>query len=59
MDQKRPVFEVMSWPSTELEHWSIFYAIDDKKEGYTPPVKTPDTITIDESKQSFRQLMRR
>lgn len=31
---KRPVFEVMSWPTTELEYWSLFFHLEDN-----PPTK--------------------
>lgn len=29
MEQSRPVFEVMSWPDSELEYWAAFFSIDD------------------------------
>ena len=54
---RRPVFEVMEWPSSELEHWSIFFSIDDNKDKPIITVKTPDTISITESKSRFRELM--
>ena len=54
---KRPVFEVMGWPASELEHWSIFFSIDDNKDKPIITVKTPETITLDESKVKFRELM--
>ena len=53
---KRPVFEVMGWPASELEHWSIFFSIDDNKD---KPIitKTPQTVSLVESKSRFRELM--
>lgn len=54
---KRPVFEVMEWPASELEHWSIFFSIDDNKDKPTIVTKTPDTISLTESKSKFRELM--
>lgn len=55
--QRRPVFEVMSWPASELEYWSIFFSIDDNKDKPTIPEKTRETITIEESKRGFREVM--
>ena len=53
----KPVFEVMEFPSSELEHWSIFFSIDDNKDKPIFTKKTPETVTITESKESFRELM--
>lgn len=55
--QRRPVFEVMEWPSSELEHWSIFFSINDNKDKPIIERKTAETITLRQSKQSFRELM--
>ena len=54
---KRPVFEVMGWPASELEHWSIFFSIDDNKDKPTTITKTPQTVSLVESKSRFRELM--
>ena len=54
---KRPVFEVMEWPASELEHWSIFFSIDDNKDKPIIVTKTPDKISLTESKSKFRELM--
>ena len=54
---KRPVFEVMRWPASELEYWSIFFSIDDNKDKPIITVKTPETISLAESKSKFRELM--
>ena len=54
---KRPVFEVMGWPASELEHWSLFFSIDDNKDKPIIVTKTPETITLAESKVKFRELM--
>lgn len=55
--QNRPVFEVMGWPSSELEHWSIFFSINDNKDKPIIEKKTSESISIKESKNSFRELM--
>lgn len=50
---QRPVFEVMSWPETELTYWSCFFSIDINKD---KPI-TPEP-TLEESKSKLRELMR-
>ena len=55
--QRRPVFEVLGWPSSELEHWSIFFSINDNKDKAIIEKKTAKNITIRESKNSFRETM--
>ncbi len=55
--QNRPVFEVMEWPSSELEHWSIFFSINDNKDKPIIETKTAETISMRESKSAFRDLM--
>ena len=55
---KRPVFEVMGWPASELEHWSLFFSIDDNKDKPIIVTKTPQTASLVESKSRFRELMR-
>jgi hypothetical protein len=47
----------MEWPASELEHWSIFFSIDDNKDKPIITVKTPETISLTESKAKFRELM--
>ena len=54
---KRPVFEVMGWPASELEHWSIFFSIDDNKDKPITITNTPQTVSLVESKSRFRELM--
>lgn len=54
---KRPVFEVMGWPASELEHWSLFFSIDDNKDKPIIVTKTPLTVSLVESKSRFRELM--
>lgn len=55
--QRRPVFEVEGWPSSELEHWSIFFSINDNKDKPIIEKKTAKTISLIESKRAFRELM--
>ena len=50
---KRPAFEVMSYPASELEFWSLSFSITDKPE---LPAKTADEITVNESKGGFREI---
>lgn len=54
---RRPVFEVMEWPSSELEHWSIFFSINDNKDKPIFEKKTTETVTLNESKRGFREVM--
>lgn len=54
---RKPVFEVESWPSSELEHWSIFFSINDNKDKPIIVKKTAETITERESKAAFREMM--
>ena len=55
--QRRPVFEVLEWPRSELEHWSIFFSINDNKDKPIIEKKTAKNITISQSKSSFREMM--
>jgi hypothetical protein len=54
---RRPVFEVMGWPASELEYWSLFFSIDDNKDRPVIVTKTPETVSLVESKSRFRELM--
>lgn len=54
---RKPVFEVEQWPVSELEHWSVFFSINDNKDKPIFVEKKPETITIKESKSSFREMM--
>lgn len=56
MEQSRPVFEVMSWPSSELEYWSIFFSIQDNKDKPIITKKTADEISVHESKAKFKSI---
>lgn len=56
MEQHRPVFEVMSWPSSELEYWSIFFSIQDNKDKPIITTKTADEISVYESKAKFKSI---
>ena len=55
--QRRPVFEVLEWPRSELEHWSIFFSINDNKDKAIIEKKTAKNITLSQSKSSFREMM--
>lgn len=50
---KRPAFEVMKFPASELEFWSLSFSIDDNP---TLPDKTPDEISVAESKAKFKEM---
>jgi len=52
----RPVFEVMSWPSDELEYWSIFFSIDDNKDKPIIVQRKADEISVVESRNQFKQI---
>ncbi len=54
---RKPVFEVESWPVSELEHWAIFFSIDDNNDKPIIVQKTSENISESESKHSFRELM--
>ena len=49
----RPVFEVMQFPATELEYWSLFFSIDDNQDRFIPD---PKTIDVKESIKSFKEV---
>lgn len=55
MDLKKPVFEVMSWPESELEYWQLFYSITEKDKPIIHK-KTADDISVRESKAQFKAL---
>lgn len=50
---KKPAFEVMSYPASELEFWSLSFAITDDP---TLPPLSADEITITESKGKFKEI---
>lgn len=54
MDLKKPVFEVLSWPVSELEYWQL-YSITEKDKPILP-VKTAENTTVAESKAAFREI---
>ena len=60
MSQNRPRFEVMSWPASELEWWSIYFSIKDngdKPNQHKLNEKRAKSITVEQSKQEFKNLM--
>ena len=56
-EQRRPVFEVLEWPSSELEYWSIFFSINDNKDKPIIEKITPKDISLKQSKYAFREVM--
>lgn len=52
---RRPVFEVMSWPDSELEYWSVFFSITPKDKPIINK-RDPKTVTIKESKAAFKAI---
>lgn len=52
---KRPVFEVLSWPASELEYWSVFFSIGPKDKPVIN-VRKAETISLMESKSQFKRL---
>jgi hypothetical protein len=55
IELKRPVFEVMRWPATELEYWSLFFSIGPKDKPIVVK-KNAEQITAAESRNSFRRI---
>jgi hypothetical protein len=55
MHLRRPVFEVMRWPASELEHWSVFFSITPKDKPIITK-KTAEKISVIESKSQFKRL---
>ena len=43
----------MQYPASELEYWSLFFAIDDKPE---KPEVDPKSINVKENVASFKDL---
>lgn len=55
LELKKPVFEVMSWPESELEYWSLFFSITEKDKPIFEK-KKPEEISVTESKAQFKSL---
>ena len=55
MHLRRPVFEVMAWPASELEYWSLFFSITPKDKPIITK-RNPATVTLEESKSQFRRI---
>lgn len=55
MDQGRPVFEVMRWPASELDYWSVFYSIKPTDKPIITK-KAADKVSVTESKAHFKML---
>ena len=54
--QSRPVFEVMSWPDSELEYWSAFFSIDDNND--KPTIKyVEEEVTVEESIDNLKRVL--
>lgn len=55
MHLRRPVFEVMRFPASELEYWALFFSIGPKDK---PIIKKrdPATITVAENKAALRRI---
>lgn len=55
MELQKPVFEVMRWPESELEYWSLFLSI---KPTDKPIITKPkaEHISVKESKSKFKML---
>jgi hypothetical protein len=52
----RPVFEVMSWPDSELEYWSAFFSIDDNND--KPTIKyVEEELTVEESITNLKRVL--
>lgn len=59
---RRPVFEVLEFPAEELEHWSLFFSIDDdlrdkdkRKTLLSQPVLAE--LSVDDAKSEMRKRL--
>ncbi len=50
---RRPVFEVMQYPASELEYWSLYFSIDDNQD---KPIIKQESVSVEASKKAFRKL---
>lgn len=58
--QNRPRFEVLQWPESELEAWSIYFSIQDNGDKPNKAElidKATKSISVKESKAQFKELM--
>ena len=49
----KPVFEVMSWPASELEYWECFFSIDANGD---KPIQQP--VSVAESIAAVKKILR-
>lgn len=47
---QRPAFEVMSYPASELEFWSLSFSVSDN------PKLPASEVTVTESKGGFKEI---
>lgn len=52
----KPVFEIMEWPSTELEYWAAFFSIDENND---KPIiqKRINHATVEESDEHLQRVL--
>jgi len=43
----------MQYPASELEHWSLYFSIDDNED---KPIIKQNTVDLKECKKSFKDL---
>ena len=54
--QSRPVFEVMSWPDSELEYWAAFFSIEDNND--KPTIKyVEEETSVEESIANLKRVL--
>ncbi len=55
MELQKPVFEVMRWPESELEYWSLFFSIKHTDKPIVTKRKA-EQFSVKESKAKFKML---
>jgi hypothetical protein len=55
MELNKPVFEVMRWPESELDYWSLFFNIKPTDKPIITTKQTED-VSVVESKSKFKML---
>lgn len=58
MYTKRPMFEILEWPESELDWWAAFFSIDRNKE--RPTVKViKKHVTVKQSIEDMKAVLSR
>jgi hypothetical protein len=57
MELSRPVFEVMSWPDSELEYWAAFFSIDDNGDKPTLEYKEEEEVSVSSNIEYLKKAL--